>query len=283
MFEQITILGPGLLGASLAMKTKEVELCQRLVVGTRRTESRDACLAETWCDAAFCEAEAAVADSDLIICCTPVASIAPLLKQIVPAIKKGALVTDVGSTKLGICQDLEHISGKDFTFVGAHPMAGSEKSGLQNARSDLFQDAACILTPTEQTPPDALNKARAFWEAVGTRIHVMSPEKHDQSVAAISHLPHLLASALCKDLSEKDPVWRQLSGPGLRDTTRVAGGDPELWQQIMLHNKGPLLEALAEFENSLAAFKHALQAEDAKTIHRLLKMGKDFRDQLNHD
>ncbi|MGB0289839.1 MAG: prephenate dehydrogenase [Opitutales bacterium] len=283
MFEQITILGPGLLGASLAMKTKDRDLCQRLVVGTRRTENREACLAEAWCDAAFCQPEAAVAGSDLIICCTPVASIAPLLKEIAPAIKKAALVTDVGSTKLGICQDLEHISGKDFTFVGAHPMAGSEKSGLQHARPDLFQDAACILTPTEQTPPEALEKVKAFWEAVGTRIHVMSPEKHDQAVAAISHLPHLLASALCKDLSERDPTWSQLSGPGLRDTTRVAGGDPGLWQQIMLHNKDPLLEALAEFENTLAAFKQALQTEDAETIQHLLEMGKAFRDQLNHD
>ena len=162
-------------------------------------------------------------------------------------------------------------------------MAGSEKSGLQNARSDLFQGAACILTPSTQTPPDALDKIKTFWERVGTRVHLMSPETHDQTVAAISHLPHLLASALCKQLSEQHPVRSELSGCGLRDSTRVAAGDPGLWQQILLENKVPLLEALSGFQDSLKDFVNALQAEDAEAVQQLLKKGKDFRDQLNHD
>ena len=283
MFKQITILGPGLLGASLAMKTKDINLCQRLVVGTRRTENRDACLAESWCDAAFCDAKDAVAASDLVILCSPVASIPPVLRHIAPALKEGALVTDVGSTKLGICEAAEQLSSNNFTFIGAHPMAGSEKSGLQNARSDLFQGAACILTPSAQTPSDALDKMKTFWETVGTRVHLMSPKTHDQTVAAISHLPHLLASALCKQLSEQDPVWSKLSGCGLRDSTRVAAGDPGLWQQILLENKVPLLEVLSGFQDSLKDFVNALQAEDAEAVQQLLKKGKDFRDQLNHD
>ena len=283
MFEQITILGPGLLGASLAMKSQEAALCERLVIGARRAETRDNCITKTWCDAAFCEPEAAVAESDLIILCTPIANIVPLLQQIAPAIKEGALVIDVGSTKKSICDAAEQIGSKHFTFIGTHPMAGSEKSGLSNARPDLYQNAACILTPTEQTPEGALNTIKSFWEAIGTKVHIMDPQTHDRTVAAISHLPHLLASALCAELGQQNPSWNQLSGPGLRDTTRVAAGDPMLWQQILLENKGPLLEALAGFENSLAEYKNALDASDTQAIQALLEKGKAFRDQLNYD
>ena len=240
-------------------------------------------MAQSWCDAAFCEPEAAVSESDLIVICTPIGSIVPLLKQIAPAIKPGAFVIDVGSTKRAICEAAEQISKQRFTFIGAHPMAGSEKSGLAYARPDLYEAAACILTPTEQTPEHALETIKSFWETIGTHVHVMDPESHDQTVAAISHLPHLLASALSANLGQQDSTWNQLSGPGLRDTTRIAAGDPTLWQQILLENKGPLLKALAGFENSLAEFKAALQSTDAKVIQDLLKKGKAFRDLLNHD
>ncbi len=283
MFEQITILGPGLLGASLAKRCKEGALCHRLFVGSRRQENRDACLTETWCDAAFGDPGEAVAGSDLVVLCTPVDTIPWLLKQIAPALKVGTLVTDVGSTKQSICATAEQLAGENYDFVGAHPMAGSEKTGLQHARSDLFQDAACILTPTSKTKAEALERAQAFWEAIGTRVHSMSPEAHDQTVASISHLPHLLASALCNELSRQNPVWPELSGPGLRDNTRVAAGDPELWQQILMQNKASVLEALSGFEASLAEFKSALNRGDADTIRDLLKKGKVFRDQLNHD
>jgi prephenate dehydrogenase len=283
MFKQITILGPGLLGASLAMRCKEGTLCRQLVVGTRRPESRDACLAEAWCDAAFCDPREAVRGSDLVILCTPVGTMPTLLEQIAPALEEGSLVTDVGSTKQCLCTAAETLSAANFDFVGAHPMAGSEKSGLCHDRSDLFESAACILTPTAGTKPEALHRVQAFWETIGTRVYSMSPEAHDQTVASISHLPHLLASALCHELGRQNPVWPELSGPGLRDTTRVAAGDPELWQQILLQNKASLFQALAGFEASLADFKRALEGNQTDALRDLLEKGKVFRDQLNHD
>lgn len=283
MFEQITILGPGLLGASLAMRCKDGALCHRLFVGSRRQENRDTCLAETWCDAAFGDPREAVKGSDLVVLCTPVDTIPTLLEEIVPALEAGTLVTDVGSTKQSICATAEQLDNEKYDFIGAHPMAGSEKTGLHHARSDLFQDAACILTPTTKTSPEALKRAQTFWEAIGTRVHSMSPEAHDQTVASISHLPHLIASALCNELSRQNPAWPELSGPGLKDTTRVAAGHPELWQQILMQNKAAILEALIGFEASLAPFKDALKEGNADAIRDLLQKGKVFRDQLNHD
>ncbi|NCG08832.1 MAG: prephenate dehydrogenase/arogenate dehydrogenase family protein [Verrucomicrobia bacterium] len=283
MFKQITILGPGLLGASLAMRCKEGALCDRLVVGSRRPENQDACLAEDWCNAAFGDPKEAVKGSDLVIICTPVDAIPALLERIAPVLEKGTLVMDVGSTKQAICAAAEELALKTYNFVGAHPMAGSEKTGLLHARTNLFEDAACIITPTDKTDPEALKCAQTFWRAIGTRVYSMSPEAHDQTVASISHLPHLLASALCHEISRQDPIWPQLSGPGLRDTTRVAAGDPELWQQILLQNRASLLKAMSGFEASLADFKSALECNDAKAIRDLLEKGKVFRDQLNHD
>jgi prephenate dehydrogenase len=265
------------------MKAREKQLCERIVVWSRRAESRDNCAVQTWCDAVCDDPKTAVKGSDLVVICTPVKTIPTLLETITPALQAGTLLTDVGSTKQLICAKADQLSGETFNFVGAHPMAGSEKSGLAHARADLFDSAACILTPTSKTQADAVATIQAFWQALGTRVYTMSAEAHDETVAHISHLPHLLAAAICSNLNKKDSIWAELSGPGLRDTTRVAAGDPDLWQQILLQNKSSVLSALEEFEASLARFKGALQDEDDEALRKLLGSGKEYRDQINHD
>jgi prephenate dehydrogenase len=283
MFKQITILGPGLLGASLAKASKKSALTTRIVTWSRRPESRKQCLEQDWCDAVYDEPESAVQGSDLVVICTPVETISDLLKRIAPNLAPNTLVTDVGSTKASICAAAVSIAKDHFFFVGSHPMAGSEKTGLENARTELFDSAACIVTPDATTPAEACSKIKKFWEALKMQVYVLSPTEHDLIIAHISHLPHLLATTLSNCLAQNDPDWAKMSGPGLRDTTRVAGGDPGLWLQILSDNNQPVLEALTAFEENLSNFKSALLEKDNEKILQLLKNGKAFRDTLNND
>lgn len=280
MFQQITILGPGLLGASLAMAAKERGLAQRVVAWSRRAETRAKCADQGWCDAVFETALEAVAGSDLIVVCTPVQTIAPLLEAVGSGIESGALVTDVGSTKAEICTAMAGRAAQHFEFVGSHPMAGSEKAGLEHAHGRLFEGAACIVTPLPEVAPIALMRLSEFWAALGMRVQRSTPEEHDAIVANVSHLPHLLASTVCSHLANKDALWAGLSGGGLRDSTRVAGGDPGLWQQILEQNQVQVLAAIRDFETELQRLKSALERLDSEQIHAFLARGKQYRDQL---
>jgi prephenate dehydrogenase len=281
MFQQITILGPGLLGASLAMAAKERGLAPRVITWSRRLETRTKCLKQSWCDAVFDTPEEAVVGSDLVVLCTPVQTIGPLLKQIRSALTEGALVTDVGSTKRLICQEAHKtLEGHSATFIGAHPMAGSEQAGMEYAHSSLFDNAACIVTPLDDASPELIAQLCAFWEALGLTLSTVSPEKHDQIVAHVSHLPHLLASTLCGYLGTQDHEWRRLAGAGLRDTTRVASGDPQLWKQILEQNNDEVLKAIDGFEQQLQQLKTALLSQDSHSITTTLQQGKAYRDQL---
>lgn len=281
MFQQITILGPGLLGASLAMAVKERGLAARVVTWSRRPESRAKCLNQSWCDAVFDSPEKAVVGSDLVVICTPVQTIVPLLVQIRPALDAEALITDVGSTKSLICREARTaLEGHSATFLGAHPMAGSEQAGMEHAQSDLFENAACILTPLDDASAEAIAKLSAFWDALGMTVSTVSPEKHDEIVAHVSHLPHLLASTLCGYLAAQDDTWRTLAGGGLRDTTRIASGDPQLWKQILEQNSDEVVRAIEGFEQQLHHLKTALLNQDSLGVIAQLERGKTYRDQL---
>jgi cyclohexadieny/prephenate dehydrogenase len=281
MFQQITILGPGLLGASLAMAVKERGLATRVVTWSRRPESRAKCLTQSWCDAVLETPEAAVTGSDLVIICTPVQTIVPLLAQIRPALAEGALVSDVGSTKSLICREARSaLEGHSATFLGAHPMAGSEQAGMEHAQADLFENAACILTPLDDASTEAIAQLSSFWESLGMIVSTVSPEKHDEIVAHVSHLPHLLASTLCAYLATQDDTWRNLGGGGLRDTTRVASGDPQLWKQILEQNSDEVLRAIDGFEQQLHQLKAALLNKDSLGVIKHLEHGKAYRDRL---
>lgn len=281
MFQQITILGPGLLGASLAMAVKQRGLANRVVTWSRRPESRAKCIHRDWCDAVMDTPEAAVSGSNLVVICTPVQTIVPLLAQIQPALAADTLITDVGSTKSLICREARSaLANSSAQFLGSHPMAGSEQAGMEHARADLFENAACILTPLEDSPFDTIAQLKAFWEALGMITSAVSPEKHDEIVAHISHLPHLLASTLSSYLSTQDQSWRNLAGGGLRDTTRIASGDPNLWKQILEQNSEEVLRAIDGFERELHTIKSALLNNDSHALVAQLEHGKAYRDRL---
>ena len=277
MFQQITIIGPGLLGASLALALKERALCRRVHAWSRRAETRAQAIQADWCDAVFDQAGQACIGSELVVVCTPVETIIPLLVEIAPSLESGALITDVGSTKSLICRSAR---GAGVNFIGSHPMAGSERTGMAHARANLFEAAACIVTPLDDAIDTEIARLIRLWEAVGMQVVTSTPERHDEIVAHISHLPHLLASSLCSYLDGQDSEWKDLAGGGLRDTTRVAAGDPTLWKQILEQNREEVLRAIDGFENELHALKTALLDKNTPDLVARLKRGKQYRDQL---
>lgn len=277
MSAQLTILAPGLLGGSVAKAARTHGLASRIVLWARRPESRLALREQPWCDAVADTPEAAVAGADRIVIAAPVDRIVPLIRQVAPHLAAGAIVTDVGSVKGEICRLGQAAVGKSAHFVGSHPMAGSEKTGWEHASAELFARRACFVTPLPETAPQAVETVVRFWRELGCEVTTEHPDKHDEIVAHISHLPQVLASTLCAFLAHKDPRWRNHSGGGLRDTTRIAGSDPALWRTILEQNRDEVLRALAGFEDQLHAFKAALANRDYLDVTARLERGQVYR------
>ncbi len=223
----------------------------------------------------------AVNGASLVIICTPVSSIVPILETIAPAIASDTLITDVGSTKALICDAAAKIPLPNGYFIGSHPMAGSDLTGMENARGDLFENAVCFTTPEENAPEAIHHRLCAFWQALGMRMHTTPAHEHDAIVARISHLPHLLASSLCTHLRESHPAWALFSGTGLRDATRIAGGDPTLWRDIFLQNAPAVLQSLDDFEATLQRARKAIEDADAASLFSFLEKGQHFRRKLD--
>jgi prephenate dehydrogenase len=230
-----------------------------------------------WCDAVFDQADAACEGSDLVVVCTPVETIVTLIEQIAPALRPDVLVTDVGSTKNLICREAQGIG---VNFIGSHPMAGSERKGMCHASHNLFDGAACFITPLDSDSDSEVVRLQNLWQAIGMRVVTTNPGKHDEIVAHISHLPHLLASSLCGYLAGMDADWKSLAGGGLRDTTRVAAGDPTLWKQIFEQNREEVLRAIDGFGSELQALRGALLDKKTPELIAHLERGKQFRDSL---
>ncbi|MGJ3243107.1 MAG: prephenate dehydrogenase [Opitutales bacterium] len=281
MFHQLTILGPGLLGGSLGMAAHRLGLAERIIVWSRRAESRVACEEQPWCAGTEATPEAAAAGADLIVLCTPVDHIVPLAEAIADAVQPDCLITDVGSTKSLITRHATAAFRKNGAFVGAHPMAGSDKTGLAHARSDLFRNRPCFVTPLPDSPADAVERTIRFWDALDMEVTTTSPERHDEMVAHISHLPHLLASLLCAHLAGRGDHWEAVAGQGLADTTRIAGGDPHLWRAIFDTNREEVLRSLDEFQQTVDRFQTALRNRRPLEIVQLLEEGRAFRKRLD--
>ncbi|MDG1326135.1 MAG: prephenate dehydrogenase [Opitutales bacterium] len=282
MFKQISILGSGLLGASLAMSIHHAKIAQSIIIWARRKETVDLCSSKAWCQHGEENLEKSVQGSNLVIICTPVETIGSIVEQIAPYLEKGTLVTDVGSVKNQICLDCEKSMGSsEGVFIGSHPMAGSEKSGMEFASKELVNGKSCIITPMRDDPVDQIQKLEEFWKALKMNVFQFSPREHDRAAAYFSHLPHLLASCLSRHLDTQDVNWKKISGNGLKDTTRIAEGDPQLWQQIFQMNKNKILTAIADFEKSLLEFKELLKGENKNELQSYLKIGSNFRKELD--
>jgi cyclohexadieny/prephenate dehydrogenase len=280
MLEQLTVLAPGLLGGSVARAARARGVARRIVVWARRPETRHAISGQPWCSSAPAEASEAVAGAELVVIASPVDRIIPLLRQVAPAVPEGAVVCDVGSVK-GEISRLGHgvLAGRAH-FVGAHPMAGSEKTGWENSREDLFEGRTCFVTPVPGSDGEAAARVSAFWADLGAEVVTVEPDKHDEIVAHISHLPQVLASSLCAFLAARDPSWRNYAGGGLRDTTRIAGSDPKLWRGILEENRDEVLRALRAFQDELQGMHAALSNRDLAEVAARLERGRAYRDKF---
>ncbi|HVS52831.1 MAG TPA: prephenate dehydrogenase/arogenate dehydrogenase family protein [Opitutaceae bacterium] len=277
---QLAILAPGLLGGSVARAARARGVAQRIVLWARRPEVRLKLREQPWCDEAADTPEDAVRGANIVVIAAPVDRIVPLLRQIAPALAPGTLVTDVGSVKGEIVRLGDSALRGRAHFVGAHPMAGSEKTGWEHSSAALFEHRTCFVTPLEHTDRAALEQAVKFWRDLGAEVVTVDPDAHDEIVAHISHLPQVLASSLCAFLATKNPAWRNHAGGGLRDTTRIAASDPQLWRTILEQNRDEVLRALRQFEEELHAFQIALANRDYVEVAARLERGKAYRDQF---
>ena len=205
--------------------------------------------------------------ADLVILCTPVGAFSDILRQISPVLHPGAIITDVGSTKGSVVEAAAKQLPASVHFVGSHPMAGSEKRGVEFARADLFKGALCILTPTAKTNPSTTKQLKEFWQQLGMRLTEMSPEDHDRLVADISHLPHAVAAALVA--MQSDPALK-LAGRGFLDATRIASGDGGLWRDILLDNRDNIRAGVERLQQTLASLLEQLDRKDAEGLRQWL-------------
>jgi len=280
VFDQIAILAPGLLGASVARAARHYGAARRIVLWARRPETCLQLKDQPWCDEAAETPADAVRGAQLVIVCAPVDQIVPLVSQVAPALSADAIVTDVGSVKGEICRLADKALASRGQFVGSHPMAGSEKTGWENGRADLFVRRVVFVTPMPATGTNATAKVAAFWTALDADVVSLEPDAHDEIVAHISHLPQILASILCASLAKKDVRWRNYAGGGLRDTTRIAGSDPKLWKTILEQNRDEVLRALRDYQEELHGMERALANRDWFEVQALLERGKAYREQF---
>lgn len=266
-FEQVTIVGLGLIGGSLGMALKRHRAAGCVVGVSRRRATLAQAKRRGAIDCGTTDLAAGVREADLVVLAAPVGSIVALGRRAARAMRPGSVLTDVGSTKVEIVRALERGLPRGIAFIGGHPIAGSERQGIRAADAHLFDGSLSILTPTRRTPRAATAVAHALWTPVVDRVITMSPEAHDRALAATSHLPHLLAFCLADAVPARALPRTPRS---LAEMTRIAGSDPDLWDDILLTNRGALLASIAAFDRSWSALKAALTRRDRTRLMALL-------------
>jgi len=274
-FRTVSIVGVGLIGGSVGLAMRQRRLAQKVVGVGRRKSSIEQALEVGSVDEATLDLEEGVREAEFTILATPIGVMEHLAARVAAAMPRGGLLTDVGSTKGLLVQQLERAAGGSLHYVGSHPMAGSEKRGVGEARGDLFEGALCFLTPTPQSPRQAVDALREFWRALGATVRLLTPTEHDRIVAVASHLPHLVAAAL---VNLATPAVMECAGSGFRDTTRVASGDPRMWTDVCMHNRERLLEALRLFRLQVDTLMDILEDSREGELRAWLESAKALRD-----
>lgn len=281
LYEQVTIIGVGLLGASLGKAMRAEGLVDKIIGYGRNQDNLKNAVDLKIIDSGAKDLQGAVENSDLIIICVPVGRMVSLVTEFIPWVKKGCHITDVGSVKGPLVEELENIIDKTAHFIGSHPLAGGEKSGLSASNKDLFNGARCIITPTSKSNSEAMNKISLLWEKIGMNVSTMDAEEHDQALGAVSHLPHVVAYALMNavgDLKTNDnEKYVSFSAGGLRDTTRIASSDPVMWRDICTHNSKQLLKCIDHFQESLGKIKEYIEKEEGGKLEESFKTANEHR------
>ena len=281
--KEIAIIGVGLIGGSLGLAIKRRGLAERVIGIGRREESLKKALASGAVDEITLNMKDVVEKADFVIVSTPVKTIPSIVREISTILPEGAIITDVGSTKAWLVIEIGKTLPQGISFIGGHPLTGSEKNGVEAAREDLFVDSVCVLTPDEKTLPEALKSVSYFWESVGARVIVMSPDRHDFLVAATSHLPHLVAAAmvsLIEALEEKKEGFLPLIATGFKDTTRIALSSSKMWKDICLTNGENIASMIEKLQNLLEEVKGHILKEEGALLQEKLDKVRAFRSQM---
>ena len=280
MFEQLGLVGCGLMGGSFALALKRAGLVKRVVGYSKSPSTTDRARQLGVIDVEAPSALLAVAGADIVLIAVPVSATESALKAIKHLITPKMLVMDVGSTKVDVVQAARRALGdKVASFVPAHPITGREVSGVEHAEATLYEGRQVILTPTERTLTAQLQKAQDVWTALGCRVTSMSPESHDAAFAAVSHLPHLLAFALMNSISGQPQAedFLALAGPGFRDFTRIAASEPKVWRDILLANREELLTQTQLFQQALKQFENAMRSDSTQSIEDMITLASETR------
>ncbi len=276
-YDTVAIVGVGLIGGSIGLALRERKLAQNIVGVGRRQANLDVARQVGAIDHGVTNLATGVAHAQLIVVCTPVDTIAEKVIQAAAACPAGSLITDAGSTKETIVSaaDAGLASRRSGPrFVGSHPLAGDHRTGASHARSDLFDGRVVVVTPTPLTRPAAVTEVSGFWQSLGAEVHTMTPAEHDAALATTSHLPHLVASALAAATPHE---LLPLAASGWRDTTRVAGGDPQLWQAIFAANRQNVLDALDRLSQVMAGIRENLEQGDYESLALVLQQAAKTR------
>lgn len=272
MFQKIALIGIGLIGSSISHASRRAGLHRSIVGSARTAQTVATAMSLGLIDEGFSSAADAVQGADLVILCTPVGLCGPIAREIAPYLAPGAILTDVGSVKAAIVNDVSPHVPEGVHFVAAHPIAGTEQSGPEAGFAELFDGRWCILTPEAKTDAAAVAKLRAFWEALGSKVEIMTPEHHDLVLAITSHVPHLIAFNIVNTAAHLERVTDseviKFSAGGFRDFTRIAASDPIMWRDVFLNNREAVLDMLGRFTEDLTALQKAIRFGDGETLQR---------------
>ncbi|WP_305989352.1 prephenate/arogenate dehydrogenase family protein [Roseibium sp. MMSF_3544] len=281
LFERMALIGIGLIGSSIAQVARQRGLVKEISISTRSPVTLQRAEELGLGDHYALDAAVAVEGADLVILCVPVGANEAVAKWIAPALKKGAIVSDVGSTKESVVAQVSPHIPEGVHFIPGHPIAGTEHSGPDAGFATLFDQRWCILTPSENTDPVALEKLKAFWQGCGSDVDLMEPKHHDLVLAIVSHLPHLIAYNIVGTADDLATVTKsqviKYSASGFRDFTRLAASDPTMWRDVCLNNKEAILEMLARFSEDLSAMQRAIRWGDGQMLFDLFTRTRGIR------
>jgi len=280
-FNKVALIGIGLIGSSLARIIRQEKLADTIVINTRSADTLARARELKLGDEYNSSAAEAVRDADLVIVCVPVGACGRVAAEIAPALKPGAIVTDVGSTKRSVIEQMNPELPDTVHFIPGHPIAGTEQSGPDAGFPELFRNRWCILTPIGRSDDVSLDKLTRFWEACGSRVDTMDADHHDKVLAIVSHLPHIIAFNIVGTADDLETVTEseviKYSASGFRDFTRLAASDPTMWRDICLHNKDAILEMLARFSEDLSALQRAIRWGDGQALFDLFTRTRAIR------
>ncbi len=280
-FEKIALIGLGLIGSSIGHAAKRARLSGQITGHARSPQTRQTALEIGFIDAATPTPQEAVEEADLVILCTPVGVCGEIAKQIAPALKPGAILSDVGSVKQSVIAQIRPHVPQGVHFIPGHPIAGTEDSGPRAGFPELFDNRWCILTPLPESDNGAVSKLVQFWRALGSQVELMPPDHHDMVLAITSHLPHLIAFNIVDTARDLENVHEaeifKFAAGGFRDFTRIAASDPIMWRDIFLHNREAVLDMLGRFQEDLAVLSRAIRCGDGKTLEEKFSHTREIR------